>query len=148
MITEEGIITKTTASTAWIKTVRSKACEACDSKDSCETIGKTMFVQVDKTMDVTPGDRVVLGFETGPLLKLSFMLYVFPILWLIAGAALGQSAAPSMGTDPSLTSLGAGLGAFAISFVIVRITGNKLSSKNEYRPFLIRKTAHPIPSGD
>ena len=142
MITEEGIITKTTDSTAWIETVRSKACDSCHSKDSCDAQRDTMFVQVDKTLDVDPGDRVVIGFRTSPLLKLSFMLYVFPIILLITGASLGQYAAAFIHTDPSLTSLGAGIGAFALSFLIVRVTGNRLSVKSEYKPFMLRKATN------
>ena len=140
MFTEEGIITGTNRSMAWVKTVRSKACESCDACDSCESNDKSkeQIVQVSNTINACEGDRVVIGFKTAPLLKLTFMLYIFPIILLIAGAATGQSLAPRFGTDPSVTSLLAGLTSFALSFVIIRRISNTLSNNKEFKPFLIR----------
>ena len=140
MFTEEGIITGTNRSMAWVKTVRSKACESCDACDSCESNDKSkeQIVQVSNTINAREGDRVVIGFKTAPLLKLTFMLYIFPIILLIAGAATGQSLAPRFGTDPSLTSLLAGLASFALSFIIIRTISNRLSNNKEFKPFLIR----------
>jgi len=55
MVTEEGIITGTAQTTAWVKTIRSKSCESCDSKDSCGEGGKAreMVVQVENTLLIT-----------------------------------------------------------------------------------------------
>ncbi len=140
MFTEEGIITGTNRSAAWVKTVRSKSCESCDACDSCESNDKSkeQIVQVNNTVNARVGDRVVIGFKTGPLLKLTFMLYIFPIILLIAGAAIGQTLAPRFGTDPSITSLLAGLACFALAFVIIRRISNSLSNNKEFKPFLIR----------
>jgi len=140
MFTEEGIITSTSETMAWVKTVRSKACESCDACGSCESTdtGKGMIVQVSNTINAYEGDRVVIGFKTAPSLKLTFMLYIFPIILLIAGAATGQSLAPRFGTDPSITSLLGGLICFAVAFTIIRMTSNRLSKSQEFKPFLIR----------
>ncbi len=140
MVTEEGIITGTTSSTAWVKTVRSSACEACEAKDSCHesSHSREMTVEVDNTLNADIGDRVAIGFRTGPLLQLTFMLYVFPIILLIAGAALGQAVAPMLHTDQSLTSLFTGIACFAAAFLIIRRLNNKLASQKKYMPFLLR----------
>ena len=140
MFTEEGIITGTNRSMAWVKTVRSKACESCDACDSCESNDKSkeQIVQVSNTINACEGDRVVIGFKTAPLLKLTFMLYIFPIILLIAGAAIGQSLAPRFEADPSVASLLAGLTCFALSFAIIRRISNTLSNNKEFKPFLIR----------
>ncbi len=140
MVTEEGIITRTDSSKAWVKTVRSSSCEACEAKDSCTegSHSREMTVQIDNTMNACIGDRVAIGFRTGPLLKLTFMLYVFPIILLMAGAALGQIAAPVLNTDQSLTSLFTGLLCFAMAFGIIRKLNNKLANQKKYMPFLIR----------
>ncbi len=140
MVTEEGVVTSATSSMAWIKTVRSKACDSCDAKDSCHSQdpSRDMLIQVNNTINAKTGDRVVLGFQTAPLLKLSFMLYVFPIILMIIGAAAGQTAAPALETDPTLTSVLSGLASFGIAFGVIRLAGNRLAGKTEYRPFLIR----------
>ncbi len=140
MVTEEGIITSTLSSQAWVKTVRSKSCESCEARDSCHTgdSSKEMIVQVTNTINAGIGDRVVLGFQTSSLLKLTFMLYVFPIILLIVGAALGQSIAPQLNTDQTLTSIFVGFGFFGLAFGIIRLTSNRLEKQKEYKPFLIR----------
>lgn len=148
MVTEEGIITSTTSSTAWVKTVRSKACEACEARDSCHTseTKRDVFVQVPNTINAKAGDRVVLGFESAPLLKLTFMLYIFPILLLITGAVIGQNLAPHLNTDESLTACLTGFLFFGISFIILRTSSRFLSQKKEYKPFLIRISRKTTPS--
>ena len=96
MTKEEGVVIKTDTATAWIKTIKTSACASCSAKSSCHTMGggKEMEVEAINTAGARIGDRVVIGFETASLLKASFLLYVFPILGLILGAFIGQTAAP------------------------------------------------------
>lgn len=150
MVTKEGIITGTTGVNAWVKTIRSKSCESCDSKDSCGEASKAqeMTIQLENSLNASIGDRVIVGFKTAPLLKVTFLLYIFPIILLIAGAATGEALATRLNTDPSLTSLIAGFLCFAISFVIIRIINNTWAQKKEFQPFLMRfaqtsETCHP-----
>ncbi|MFO7885174.1 MAG: SoxR reducing system RseC family protein [Desulfobacteraceae bacterium] len=140
MATEKGVVTGATPHKVWIKTLRASSCEACEAKDSCEEKRniKEMTVQVDNTLNASVGDHVILGIKTAPLLKLTFMLYIFPIILLTAGAAAGQIFAPALGLDPSLTSLGAGVAGFAAAFVLVRIANNRLAGKKEFSPYLVR----------
>ena len=140
MITEEGIITGTVQNTAWVKTVRSKSCDSCDSKDSCAEGSKSreMIVQVENSLNAKAGDRVVIGFDSAPMLQLSFILYVFPIIFLITGAILGQNFASTMGMDESAASILVGLIFFALSFGLVRLFNNRFADKKEFKPFLVR----------
>ncbi len=140
MITKEGMVTNASTTTAWVETVRSKSCESCDACGSCETQDKSlgMTIKVNNTINAVKGDRVIIGFKTAPLLKMSFMLYIFPILLLIAGAAAGEAFAPRLGMDPSLTSVIAGILSFALAFGIIRKAGDKLSTSRDFKPFLVR----------
>ena len=140
MITKEGIVTNASTTTAWVETVRSKSCESCDACNSCEAQDKNMgmTIQVSNTINASKGDRVIIGFKTAPLLKMSFMLYIFPIILLIAGAAAGEAFAPRIEMDPSLASVIAGTLSFALAFGIIRKTGDRLSTSREFKPFLVR----------
>jgi hypothetical protein len=60
-----------------------------------------MEVEAINTARARVGDRIVLNIQTGSLLKATFLLYVFPILAMIAGAVLGQTVAGMRGSDPS-----------------------------------------------
>ena len=149
MITENGIVTQANPSIAWIKTTRSSACESCSSKGNCgtENSQKEMTVTVKNTLGVGEGDHVVIGLETRPILFVTFLLYVFPIILLLIGALIGNSLAPSFHMDPSFVSMIFGFLFFGFSFYIIRKKNNSLSKKEEYKPFLVRKKSNAIPAG-
>ena len=150
MITENGIVTQATPGTAWIKTNRAAACESCTSKDSCGTShhgSKEMTVIVKNTLGVKQGDTVVVGIETKPMIILSFLLYVFPIILLVIGALIGDSLAPVLQTNHSLTAMVTGFSLFGVAFLIVRKKQAAMSQKDEYKPFLVRKKSGPAVDG-
>lgn len=142
MITEDGIVTHATPETAWIKTTRSAACESCASKDSCDVShhpSEEMTIILPNTLDVKTGDRVVVGIDSAPMLFLSFFLYVFPIILLIAGALIGDALAPVLEINRSALSMGCGFLLFIIAFIIIRKKQAGMSKKDKYKPFLVRK---------
>jgi len=141
LATEEGVVLKIKdVTTAWVKTEKSAACEACASKKSCNTIGGSNDMEVESinTAGAKKGDRVVLSFKSSSLLKATFLLYVFPILCMLAGAIGGQEIAPHVGMDPSGFSAIVGFLCFFVAILFVRIKGNQLAEKREYRPEIIR----------
>lgn len=141
MIKETALVTSADATTAWVKTRRSEACESCSAKDSCGTSSnfEEVTIKVDNTINVKAGDSVVIGVETKPMLFLTFLLYVFPIIFLIAGALIGNWLAGSFAVDPSFLSMAAGFSLFGISILIIRKKSRSLSRSNQYKPFLIKK---------
>lgn len=150
MITENGIVTDVNSSLAWIRTIRSGTCATCSSKDSCGTSlhgQKEMILSVKNTLNVAKGDQVVIGLEAKPLLIISFLLYVFPVLCLILGALIGNSLAPHFRINPSLLSLVLGFLFFGAAFLMIRKKGRSLSTREAYKPFLVRKKSTPIPGG-
>lgn len=153
MATEEGVVFKLGASgagTAWVRTTRSSACEGCSSRDAChgEGGGKEMEVEAINTADARVGDRIVLNIENGSLLKATFLLYVFPILAMIAGAVLGQAVAVMRGTDPSGLSALFGFLFFGLAFIVIRVTGRRLSKNASYRPEIIKIRGYQSPSAE
>lgn len=145
MITEHGIITRADTQTAWVRTTRTGACKACEARGTCETAAhrKEMHVAVRNTLNVKTGDQVVIGMESGPLLYLSFLLYVFPVILLLIGIFIGNRMAPAAGIDPSLSAIGTGLVFFGIAFAILRRKNSRLSDQSRFRPVLVRKTSSP-----
>lgn len=148
MITEDGIVTHATPETAWVKTTRSAACESCTSKDSCGVShhpSEEMTVILPNTLGVKEGDRVIVGINSGPMLFLSFFLYVFPIILLIIGALIGDALAPVLELNRSALSMGSGFLLFAVAFLIIRKKQVGMSKKDKYKPFLVRKKIPPSP---
>ncbi len=140
MVKEEGVITEATPQTAWVKTVRSRACETCAESDSCEIVRnkKAMHVEVKNTLGVNKGDHVVIGFQSGSLLYLTFLLYLFPVISLVLGALAGSAAASLLNTDENLTALFSGFLLFAAAFSAVKRLNTKAARNDQYRPFLVK----------
>lgn len=140
MATERGIVIKLDSTNAWVKTTRTSACETCSAKSSCNAVesGKEMEVEAINEAGAQVGDRIVISIETASLLKASFLLYVFPILLMIAGAVIGQKTAPLFNIDSSLFSAVVGFLFFFISIGFVKSRGNRMAGKNEYKPKIIR----------
>jgi sigma-E factor negative regulatory protein RseC len=140
MITEEGMVKRTMGTKAWVVTTRSEMCEACASQGACKVLGggKEMEVEAINTAQAKPGDQVLLTLENQSLVKLSFLVYMFPILALIVGAALGQKVAPLMGLGSELTSFVLGSILFGLAFLIVRKKDKKLEQTGATIPRVSR----------
>ncbi len=140
MATEEGTVIKLAASTAWIKTKRSASCESCASKKSCNAMGggNDMEVEAINMTDAGVGDQVVLSFETSSLLKATFLLYVFPILCMLAGAVIGKETAQMLNYDESVMSAIISFLFFFIAIFFVKIKGNRMALDDKYQPKIIR----------
>ena len=147
MITETGIVTQANEQMAWVKTLRRGACEHCQQKDNCGTSHeiKEMTVTVKNTLGVKTGDNVVIGIETRPMLVLSFLLYVFPIICLVAGALLGDALAPKFNFSSSAGAMFLGFSLFASAFLLIRKKHATMSKNDAYKPFLIRKKKDASP---
>lgn len=154
MASEEGVVFRIGTpgtGTAWVKTTRSSACESCSSRHACLTAGengKEMEVEAINTAGARVGDRVVLNIRTATLLKATFLLYVFPILAMIAGAVLGQRVAVMRAVEPSKLSALFGFLFFGLAFIAIRIMGRRLSGKSDYKPEIIKIRGHRLPPAD
>jgi sigma-E factor negative regulatory protein RseC len=141
LATEEGIVLKLQSpTTALVKTTKSSACEGCASKQSCNSTGtgKEMEVEVINPANAKEGDKVVIEFKSSSLLKASFLIHIFPILCLVAGAIVGQEVAVKFSLDKSATSAIFGFLFFLLAFLIVRLVGEKMADKDSYKPRIIR----------
>ena len=148
MLKENGIITRADETTAWVKTTRSGACGSCATKKSCHTANsiREHTFTVQNTLNVKKGDYVVIGLQTRPMIFLSFLTYVLPVLLLIAGAIIGNSIAPIFQFNSSAASMVVGFSFFALAFYIIRKLHPSLSQNTAYKPFLLRKRLQTIPS--
>lgn len=140
MPTEKGVVIKTEDGNAWIKTAKSSACEGCTSRDSCGNPGggKEMEVKAVNTAGAKPGDLVLISFQTAPLVKVYALVYIFPILALLAGAILGQRLSVRFSMDESLPALITGALFFIGAFFIIKTSSSRMAKKDDYQPKVLR----------
>lgn len=83
------------------------------------------------------GDTVLLDFKTSMMLKLSFLLYVFPVIVLITGAVIGDNWARSTGIDPSIGAAGFGFAGFFLAIGLILFLEKGAKQKDKYKPVII-----------
>jgi sigma-E factor negative regulatory protein RseC len=147
MATEQGVVLRIDTAGTWVKMVRSGACDDCSSKGVCHTLGggKEMEVPAVNSVAARVGDRVTIKLDTSPFLKATFLIYMFPILMLVAGAAAGEWVSRSWALNSPLPSALLGFGSLAAGLIVMRIIARRLAKKNEYRPRIVRILGHAGP---
>ncbi len=143
MATSEGIITKVYSSKAWVKCTKSAACESCSAKGFCDTMGGSgsnddVEVEAINSAGAKVDDRVTISFETSSLLKVSFLVYMVPVLFLILGVVIGDKIAAILNYDQSIFSMLTGFLFLFAAFFVVKTKGKDLSQKEAYQPKIIR----------
>jgi len=141
LATAEGIVIKVDFSTAWVKCTKSAACESCKAKGFCDTMGGSdddVEVEAINAAGAKVDDRVTISFEKSSLLKVSFLVYMVPVLFLILGVVIGDKIAPIFNYDRSIFSIIVGFLFLFAAFFFVKAKGKELSKKDAYKPKIIR----------
>lgn len=141
MISEEGVIEKISKKTAYVKVVQRSACDHCSSRGSCNVSEeRDMTIAVDNSLNAKEGDRVELSVPDGAVLKLSLLVYIFPVIALLVGAILGYFMSFQWKTDPSLTEFLTGILFLVVSFISLKVFETKkiAGQKDKYFPRMTR----------
>lgn len=135
MVTEEGIIEKTSYSKAVIRVQRSSACAHCKSRGACQTNeGNATLIEVPNDLQAKVNDHVEISVPEGSLLKLSLLVYFVPILALIAGALGGSVLAQSFDLHPTLAPIVCGGFAMGIAFCVLKRVDRGAQARLNYQP--------------
>jgi sigma-E factor negative regulatory protein RseC len=140
MATEQGVVTRVTPHTAWVKTTRTEACQGCSARKTCHTLGGGSESEVEavNAPAAQPGDRVLLMFKTASLLKATSLIYLLPIIVLLCGAGVGHRLAALLDWDPSIAAAVFGFGFFGAALAYVKKQGNRMADNAAYQPRIIR----------
>ncbi len=139
MAKETAIVTGIEGEYAMVRTQRTDGCAACSEKNLCNALGggKDMEFRALNPAGAHPGDTVLLDFRALRLLQLSFLLYIFPIGVLIAGAVTGNALAPAYGIDASAGAAVLGFSSFFIAIGIILLLEKKARNSDKYKPVVI-----------
>jgi sigma-E factor negative regulatory protein RseC len=141
-VTKTGVVKAIRGAKAVAITKREDACHHCKAKDSCEMLGGTganAVVEALNTAGAEVGDIVTISLRSSSLLKGAFVIYMVPILGLVAGivAGFGLAHVFSLSQEPVVGAMAAL--AVVVSFLWVRQKAKKLGQRQEYIPEIISK---------
>ncbi|WP_257266685.1 SoxR reducing system RseC family protein [Endozoicomonas sp. ONNA2] len=139
MIEEQGRVVAVERDFVWVETIRQSSCAICSARNGC---GQHLFekyrfsssfsyIKAICPLVVKKGDTVVVGIPKASLLKASFMIYLFPLLLMMAGIWLFSV----MGAEDWQLLISAGL-LLACGFGTVRLFGKR--SAEMYRIAVLR----------
>ncbi|MBW1703886.1 MAG: SoxR reducing system RseC family protein [Deltaproteobacteria bacterium] len=147
MITEQGVVEEIVQQKAVVRIQKGSACAGCESRGSCMAMeDKTMRAEVDNELQANVGDIVELGMPSGSLIKLSLLVYFFPVIAFVAGAFITAAWAESLHIDSTTASLIGGFVAMAITFFVLKWLNRGAQDSGEYSPRMTRilaKAEHP-----
>ena len=152
-LTKTGVVRAVHGRIALVVTQLEPECESCSAKHACSSLrgsGANMEVRARNTVGAQVGDVVIISIGSAPFLKVTFIVYMVPILALAGGALCGYGLATLFTANKDL--LVGGFGAFGLlgSFFWLRKKANKLSARKEFIPEIISKRppGRAIPPAD
>ena len=146
MITEQGVVEEIASQKAVIRIQKGSACAGCESRGSCMVMAdKTVLVEVVNKLEADVGDIVELGMPSGSLMKLSLLVYFFPVIGFVAGAFIAAAWAESLHMDSTTASLLGGFIAMAIVFSVLIWLNRGARDEEKYRPRMLRILAKAEP---
>ena len=144
MMREEGVVVGLDGAYALISHERKKACGSCSGEESCGVLSgglgkKGVEIRARNPLHAEIGERVVLEIGERYFLRASFLVYVVPILFLIAAGSLVRFLALSWpGADAESLGALAGLVAMALSFYGLHRYSAYLKDDSDQQPVISR----------
>lgn len=154
MINERGVVEALVQNKAMIKIQKSAGCNTCEARGSCHAEGdKEMLVEVENELHVKEGDSVEVSMPTRSVAKMALVVYLGPVVALIAGAFAGDALGHSFQLDSPLAPVIGGLVLLAASLLALKGFDRLARSRPEYHPRMTRilatgSAAASPPSGD
>lgn len=143
MIEQTGRVVQAGAGYAWIEIERHSACGACQSSAGCGTAtlakawgARTLRACAQSSLDLQPGDAVIVGLADGALLRGALLAYLAPLALLLAGALLGKTAFAGAGEEPVILCGALGLG---LGLLMVRMLSRRLQQDVRFQPVVLRR---------
>ena len=109
---EKGKVVKIDNGVALVEMERTSACGRCGI--CLQSSGDKPILYVKDSLGARPGDDVLVSVDSKQILKAAFLIYLFPLVGLIAGYFLGRTV---LGTERT-GIIFAGLGFFTTLFLL------------------------------
>lgn len=141
-LTRTGVVKALQGHMALVVTRMEPECESCKAKDACFSLGgggANAEVKARNTAGAEVGDVVTISIKGSSLLKVSFLVYMLPILALLGGVILGVFLSTYIPVNENILVGVFGLLAFCGTFIWLKTKGDRLAGKQEFTPEIISR---------
>jgi len=145
MLTETGRVVAIDREAIWVETVRQSTCGGCVANKGCGHRllnrvgdGRTGYVRV-LPGSISPGscaidDQVRIGIPEQVILQGSAVVYMLPLLLMLAGAAAGSGLLPAAA---EVAALGGAVAGLLLGFALVRWHARRHRDDPALHPILL-----------
>lgn len=141
MISTNGVVVRVMENgKAEIVAEKKGACGSCTSAHSCHPSRSAMKLKttVLNRANARPGDSVSITVSTASMMKSLALIYLFPVIGLMAGAILGANMAPDMSMSQTGGAILFGGAGLVVGFAAVIMISKKMASNDAYLPVITR----------
>lgn len=129
------------------------SCGHCASRDNCGTgivtkaiPGRAHQVTLATDKPLTIGEIVEIGLSEKSMLSSALLVYIVPLLFLVAGAVVGQWWFVDLAGSSELGVIITSMISAAIGLLLARQYAKRLDGNSDYEPSLIRVLGQPLSS--
>jgi sigma-E factor negative regulatory protein RseC len=142
VLTRTGVVRAIQGRNALVVTRMEPECESCTAKEACSTFGgggANAELTARNTAGAEVGDIVTISMAGSSLVKASFLVYMLPILALIAGIVVGHWLSTVIPVNENVLVGILGLFGFSGTFVWLKKKGDSLSNRPGFIPEISKK---------
>ena len=141
MIEEVGRVVALDVGAVWVETRRKSTCSGCSARHGCgqglmDSLGvreRRGLIRARCDRELQVGDAVVVGIREDVLLRGAVLVYLLPLIMLMAAAML---AAQLSAREPVIIL--AGLGGFFVAWLFVRMRSRRSTDDPDLQPVVLR----------
>ena len=148
MIEEMGTVVAIEGDYVWVETQVKTTCSGCKASDACptSTVAKAFTPKANHVLIHAPcalaiGQQVKLGISETALLRASIMVYIIPLLLLMASATIFTAILPNL---HELLVLGISSFAALGGFWWASAFSKRPQHKHQFTPIFLGATINPV----
>lgn len=141
LLEEIGRVVALEAGRVRVETVRVSSCQSCEAKSTCgqgaiaKVVGqKSCIISALNSLSLEVGDEVVLGLQESTLLKSALLVYLLPLVLMIASAGAFQW----LYGENDLVSAFGGFMGLLVGFGIIYAYNQHHKDNAQFQPVVLR----------
>jgi sigma-E factor negative regulatory protein RseC len=125
---------------AKVATERKGACNGCGPGHHCQSClsSPKVVTSVLNQAGAKAGDLVTVSLDSGMILKNAAVLYLLPVVGLVASAILGVALSADWGISETGAGIGFGGAGFCLGFFVAVFISKRMSADDRLTPTISR----------
>lgn len=141
LIKEQGVVIELKGNQAKVQVKESPACESCPGHGACHAIGsmfgkRVMVTEALNQEGAQVGQQVVVSFKSEQVPKASLIMFIIPVVGLLAGAILGYYL--NVGGNRDLSALIFSILGVTATFIGIRQYCKRYEQDPSYKPTIVQ----------